>query len=464
MRNTLVIVGAGFSGSVLAANLLRRPPSNATDIVLIERGSVMGRGVAYAHREFPYLLNVPASRLSADSQDPLQFLRFAQRRQPDVDGEAFLPREMYGEYLQEALLLAERSAPSHIRLLRVFGEVRRIMPRGAGQPLIAEFADREPIAAERMILALGNPPPAPMPWAAAIQDHAAYRHDPWELPKSLGAGHSVLIVGNGLTMVDVALAMSHDAGRTPALHTISRRGLVPQPQTTFRPTAMRGDRAALLASADSLRRVLAMTRELARDVENRGGDWREVVTFIRHLAPALWQRLPQGEQRRFVRHLQAHWDTHRHRLPPQMAARIASLRQSGRLRVNAGRIDAVTPAAQQLRVSWRPRGGGDPSTLTVDLIVNATGPDYVLQRSPDPLLASLRAAGLLSADALNLGLRTARFGACVDAQGRASDRLYYLGPMLRADHWEATAATELRDHAERLAAHLAGPRVLAAAE
>ena len=78
MRNTLVIVGAGFSGTVLAANLLRRPPSAATDIVLIERGSTLGRGVAYADREFPYLLNVPAARLSADSQDPLQFLRFAQ--------------------------------------------------------------------------------------------------------------------------------------------------------------------------------------------------------------------------------------------------------------------------------------------------------------------------------------------------------------------------------------------------
>jgi hypothetical protein len=32
--------------------------------------------------------------------------------------------------------------------------------------------------------------------------------------------------------------------------------------------------------------------------------------------------------------------------------------------------------------------------------------------------------------------------------------LFYLGPMLRATHWEATAATELRDHAARLAAHL----------
>ena len=86
MRNAIVIVGAGFCGTVLAANLLRRPPPEATDVVLVERGATMGRGVAYAAREFPYLLNVPAARLSADSQDPLQFLRFAQRRAQLVEG------------------------------------------------------------------------------------------------------------------------------------------------------------------------------------------------------------------------------------------------------------------------------------------------------------------------------------------------------------------------------------------
>ena len=126
-----------------------------------------------------------------------------------------------------------------------------------------------------------------------------------------------------------------------------------------------------------------------------------------------------------------------------------------------GGFDEVTPAGRQLCVAWRARGGGRGAdggitTLTVDMIVNATGPDYALNRSADPLLVSLRTAGLVSADRLNLGLRTARFGACVDAQGRSSENLYYLGPMLRADYWDATAATELRDHAEQLAAHLAG--------
>jgi uncharacterized NAD(P)/FAD-binding protein YdhS len=455
MRNTLVIVGAGFCGTVLAANLLRRPPSDATDIVLIERGSAMGRGVAYAAREFPYLLNVPAARLSADSRDPMQFLRFAQRHLPDADGEDFLPRPLYGDYLQDMLSEAERAASAHVRLLRIFDEVRHVTRRDGDKRLIAEFTDRPAIMADRVILALGNPPPPLLPWAEAVRDHQAYRHDPWELPKTLAAKDSVLIVGNGLTMADAASALTQDTMRAPVLHTISRRGLVCLPQTAFHPTAVRGDGEALLACADSLRRVLAMTRELTREVENRGGDWREVVTYVRHLAPALWRRLPPAEQRRFVRHLQAHWDIHRHRLPPQLGARIASLRRNGQLRVNAGRIDSVTAAGEQLRVSWRPRGSGSTATLTVDLVVNATGPDYALRRGAVPLLNSLRAAGLVSEDALNLGLRTARYGACVDSQGRSSEHLYYLGPMLRADHWEATAATELRDHAERLAAHLA---------
>jgi uncharacterized NAD(P)/FAD-binding protein YdhS len=459
MRNTIAIVGGGFCGTVLAANLLRRPPPDATDIVLMERGPEIGRGVAYAVREFPYLLNVPAARLSADSEDDLQFLQFARRRIADADGEDFLPRALYGDYLQDLLLRAERAAPAHVRLLRIADEVRRIVPRGGGRggdgAFTVEFSDRPSIAADRVVLTLGNPPPAMLPWAAAIRDHAAYRHDPWDLPATLSAEHSVLIVGNGLTMVDVASALTHDAARAPALHTISRHGVVPLPQTAFRASAVRGDGEALLASAHSLRKVLAMTRELTREVELRGGDWREVVTFVRHLAPALWRRLPDAEKRRFVRHLQVHWGAHRHRLPPQLAERLESLRRSGRLKVNAGRIEAVIPAGRQLRVSWRSRGG-TAATRTVDMLVNATGPDYALERSTDPLLTSLRTAGLVSADPLNLGLRTARFGACVDAQGRTREHLYYLGPMLRADYWEVTAATELRNHAEQLAAHLVG--------
>jgi uncharacterized NAD(P)/FAD-binding protein YdhS len=469
MQKTIAIVGAGFCGTVLAANLLRRPPPVAANVVLIERASEMGRGVAYAAREFPYLLNVPAARLSADSRDPLQFLSFARRFIPDADAEDFLPRQLYGDYLQEFLALAEQAAPTRVKLLRLSAEARHVTrgstdaPSGTAPKLFrVEFDDLPPLEADRVILATGNPPPPLLPWAAAVRDHAAYRSDPWDLPEALSAEHSVLIVGNGLTMADAVFAMTRQAGGAPRMHTISRRGLLSLPQTAFHAAAMRGDGEELLGRAHSVRQVFAMTRALAREVEQRGGDWREVIPFIRQLAPTLWARLPAAEQRRFVRHLQAHWDVHRHRLPPQLAALIDSLRRDGRLSVNAGRIESVTAVGQRLRVTWRPRGSASATLLTVDWLVNATGPDYVLQRSADPLMNSLRAAGLISEDAQQLGLRTADYGACVDAQGRTADGLYYLGPMLRAAHWEATAATELRNRAELLAAHLIDSRTVAA--
>ncbi len=456
MRKTLVIVGAGFSGTVLAVNLLRRPPSGGADIVLIERGSVMGRGVAYAAHEFPYLLNVPAARSSADSRDPLQFLRFAQARMPHVDGEDFLPRALYGDYLQDLLLRAEREAPPHARLIRVFGAVTGIAP-GAGAAPAAEFADRAPIHGDALILALGSPS-APLPrWAQQLNGHAAFRRDPRNLPETLGSEHSVLIVGNGLTMVDAASALSRHPGRVPTMHTISRRGLLPKTQTVFQRRAVRGGGETLLSSAHSLRELLRASRNLVREVEKLGGDWREAITFVRNLAPALWRRMPDAERRRFVRHLQVHWDTYRHRLPPQLSERLETLRRSGKLKVRAGRIQeiiAVDP--RRIAVAWRPRGSGTAAQLTVDMVVDATGPNYSVERSTDPLIISLRAAGLVSPDALQLGLRTARFGACVDVHGRASDQLFYVGPMLRADHLDATAAAELTRHVEQLAEHLAG--------
>jgi uncharacterized NAD(P)/FAD-binding protein YdhS len=455
MRKTLVIVGAGFSGTVLAANLLRRPPAGGADIVLIERGAVMGRGVAYAAHDFPYLLNVPAARSSADSRDPLQFLRFAQARLPNVDREDFLPRSLYGDYLQDLLLRAEREAPPQVRLMRVFGEVMGISMLSDGAALAAEFADRAPIRGDALILALGSPSVCLPHWAQQLNGHSAFRQDPRDLPETLGSEHSVLIVGNGLTMADAASVLSRHPERVPTLHTISRRGLIPKTQTTFQIAAMRGSGETLLSSAHSLRKLLRACRDLAREVEKLGGDWREAITFIRGLAPALWGRLPEAERRRFVRHVQVHWDTYRHRLPPQLSERLENLRRNGKLKVSAGRIQDVVAVDRRLAVSWRPRGSGAMAQLTVDMVVNATGPNYNLERSTDPLINSLRASGLVSSDPLRLGMRTARFGACVDAQGRASERLFYLGPMLRADHLDATAAAELSNHAEQLATHLA---------
>jgi uncharacterized NAD(P)/FAD-binding protein YdhS len=452
MNNRLAIVGAGFSGAVVAANLLRRPPADLAEIVLIERSAELCRGAAYADHAFPYLLNVPAGRLSADSTQPAQFLDFARRTLPAATAEDFLPRRLYGDYLQDFLTQAEQAAPPGIRVTRVRGEATTLSRRPDGL-LVVGFEGNDPVAARWVILALGNPPPGTPPWTEGIRQHGAYRPDPFDLPNDLTSESVVLVVGNGLTMVDVVYCLTRDGSRAPRLVTISRRGLIPLPQSEFHAAAVRGG-IDFVEQARTVRDLMSATRTLAREVDFHGGDWREVVAFVRNHAPVIWQRLPDIEKRRFVRHVQSHWDVHRHRVPARLAAHVDALRLTGRLDIRAGRIDRAVAEGPRLRVTWRNRGDGLEESLLADAVINATGPDFVLRRSRNPLLESLRSAGMICEDALELGIATSPQYACVRRDGTVNDALFYLGPMLRASHWEATAAAELRNHAEQLARHL----------
>jgi uncharacterized NAD(P)/FAD-binding protein YdhS len=132
----VVIVGAGFSGTAVAINLLRFSHPRPLKILLVDSRSA-GRGIAYARRSYPYLLNVPAGRMSANSSDPLEFLRFAQRTLPDVTEDDFLPRSLYGDYLESTLRAAELDAPAGVQLVQLKGtacSVQRFPPRRLSCP------------------------------------------------------------------------------------------------------------------------------------------------------------------------------------------------------------------------------------------------------------------------------------------------------------------------------------------
>jgi uncharacterized NAD(P)/FAD-binding protein YdhS len=456
---TIVIVGGGFCGTVLAANLLRRPPPGPTRLVLIERDGAVGRGVAYADRGFPYLLNVPASRMSANTAAPNEFLEFVQRRIPHAGGEDFMPRALYGEYLQEFLMAAQLSAPSNVRLDVLHGEVTNVRRLERHLPLQIELRDGRKLTADDVVLALGNPKPASLAVAAPVVDHPAYVADPWSTELQFSRDQKILLIGSGLTAADVINAASADPQRTPTLHALSRHGLVPPRQTAFRPDAFKGDgNALLLAASTSLRGLTKSVRLLAREAESVGGDWREAITFVRNMAPTIWQRLSEHDRVRFLRHLRALWDVHRHRLPLQLIQRIDALRKAERLYVHAGQLLRFADRDGRIEVKWRRRGTPSEHTEVFDRVVNCTGPDYAIARSTEPLWRSLVQCGLCVSDPLGLGLRTGPRGAVIDADGWPGPHLFYVGPMLRADLWEATAASELRVHAERLAALLATER------
>jgi uncharacterized NAD(P)/FAD-binding protein YdhS len=457
-----VIVGAGFSGTVVAVNLLRLSYWKPVRVVLVDRAERMARGAAYASRDYPYILNVPAGRMSLNASDPLEFLRFAQQTLPDATEDDFLPRSLYGEYLESSLREAETSSPPHVRLQRIHGVACGIARTGGTSPFRLELADGSSFVADEVVLALGNPPPANLSTAQTLRGCARYIADPWTASPDFRPGETALVIGTGLSMADLALAGNEKSLNQLTIHAISRHGLIPPSQTAFRHAGCAENGAALLRAASfSARQLLRAVRELIDEVQRRGGDWREAITCVRNLAPTLWQRLPNRERQRFLRHARPYWDVHRHRLPQETLARLHQLRRRGQLHVHAGRILNFERVGDKVRVRWRVRGSDAIQTQLVDWVINCTGADYDISRSRDPLMCSLLEEGLATPDALGLGLRTGSHGALIDARHRPAIGLYYIGPMLRAEHWECTAAQELRVHAERLAHHLAAPAIKA---
>ena len=114
----------------------------------------------------------------------------------------------------------------------------------------------------------------------------------------------------------------------------------------------------------------------------------------------------------------------------------------------------MVPAGQGVAVSWRPRGAGESRTDRYDAVVNCTGPSSDVRRVDDPLIANMLARGQLRPDGLGLGLETDSEYRLLASDGRPSRHVRYVGPLLKAQWWEATAVPELRQHAARVAASM----------
>jgi len=436
----VVIVGAGFSGTLQAINLLRHDGPRA---LLVERAGEPGKGVAYGAAHPSHLLNVRAGNMSAFPDDPGHFTRWLEGRGVADAASAFVPRVTYGAYLAE--LLEEARGRSAGRLDLVSGDVVDAVPTDDG--VAVSLADGRELTADAAVLALGNLPPHDPPGldpTALSPDR--YKGDPWEpgVADGLSDGDTVLVVGTGLTMVDMALMLDARGfrGRIVAL---SRRGLLPRRH------------AAPAPAGDKIReRPATVASSLVRNVRARGQviGWRNAVDELRPFTQSMWANADEAERARFLRHLRPWWDVHRHRLAPAVADRLAAMQAGGRLQVVAGKTLAFTEHESGVEVRWRPRGADEPQTLLVRRVINCTGPQGNLSRTGEPLLRALVERGAIRPDAARLGIDVDASAATIGADGRPSDRLFALGPMTRGAFWEIVAVPDIRTQTWNLARRL----------
>lgn len=451
---TVAIIGGGFSGICVAIHLLRQSADAPLNVVIYEPRSELGAGIAYATRDYPYPLNVAAAQMSLDAAHPGDFLEYARAQGIRASATDYLPRQLYGEYLRarfaDCRITAAGGALHHrARVL----QLRRAQDGRWDLWLDDGSAQR----ADDVVLALGNPPPAMLPVLAPISSTVFSLDDPWSLGTCAHQDiDSVLLLGSGLTMIDAALRLAAIRPRMRHIRVLSRHGLLPLPQAGDSRPQIGADLEALLAFRGSVRHMARATRRVAQEIIDAGGDWRELLGALRPRLPALWQDLDEVQRARFLRHLRAHWDTHRHRVPAGPLAAVRSLERLGVLEVHAGRLESLRLLDDVVEVQWRPRGAARTRAWLVHRVVNCTGPDARVVRNPDPLVQTLLAAGWIRPDAQQLGIDVASDGRVIGRDGAPVPGLHYIGPWLRARDWEATAVPELRIAAAQLARRLAG--------
>ena len=460
----VVIVGGGASGVLVAARTLDASIARSVQVTIVDPSDVLAAGVAYSTVDPEHLLNVRASGMSADPSSPDDLVEWITAT-GEGGRDTFVPRRDYRRYLEQHLRHAAQQAPDGtLELCRD----RAIGIRMGDTTTRVALASGAHLDADHVVLALGNSAPGVPESLRGLEGRPGWIPDPWApgvLEPYVGAPN-VLLVGTGLTMVDIAITLGRDGDRpgeassegcatAPRLMALSRNGLVPLRHLEFQPPRPIDIVDLDRDSVD----VLALDRRIrARILDHEGRqypdeNWREVIDAVRPFANALWRRYDSEQRRTFLTQLLRQWDVHRHRMSPVTAERFDALQASGRLRIHTGQVLVASPD---------PAGGmmveldldGERTELQVDAVVNCTGPGRSWSPPGNPVVMDLIDQGLAVPDEHGLGLRTTPEGLLVDVGGRPVPQVLVIGPPRRGTLFETTAVPELRSQALHLADHM----------
>jgi uncharacterized NAD(P)/FAD-binding protein YdhS len=404
----------------------------------------VGRGLAYATDDPRHLLNVRVANMSAYPDEPGHLLDWLRRTGPAFgvfapDPFGFIPRGVYGAYISDL-----------VRGVLASGGVRHLRDRCVDlaerdQGVMLRLGSGATLVADQVILATGNDArprlagvPAEQPWTE-------------EALKDLPRAAPVLIVGTGLTMVDMALSLDR-LGHVGKITALSRRGLLP---AAHRPVAAREIDAQDTPFGAELSGLCAWLRGLADRFTREGGDWRSAIDALRPHTRRLWRSMSLVQKRRFLRHARPYWDVRRHRMAPAVEQGLAALRASGRFEIVAGRIVDTRPQPDGVAVQILGRGRRAPEVRRFARLIDCSGLGDNLYRSSNPLILALLTRGGGRADPLGVGLDIADDYALIDAAGRPSRRVWAIGPLARAAFWESIAIPDIRSQCRDLAVAIA---------
>ncbi len=453
------IIGAGFSGIMTAVNLINKSNSS-TEIFIFEKENPIAKGIAYSPYSKKQLLNVPSSKMSAFKDLPDHFFNWTKSldQYKDVDDSilagAFLPRYLYGQYLEfvwnEALATA-KSKSIQVKILR--SNIIDMVRKGSEIELIG--GSNEVFVVDYCVLATGNL----VPRNQSIENMDFYEsknyfQNPWKIEsvENLNKNENVLIIGNGLTMVDTVLALQ-ERNFKGIIYSISPNGyhILSHRHAPIKYNKLVEE----LPDEIDLKTIRNLIVKHVRSVRKLGVSAEPVIDSLRPFSQNIWKNFSINDKREFLRKYRHAWGVARHRIPIHMNDFLLKLMFSIKLKVFAGAIKSLKEDNGIIEVSFLEKNSKTLEKIFVSRVINCTGPESNIKLSDSQLLKNCLEKGIITQDEFCLGFNADPTNyELVGKNGEVQGNIFTLGTNLKGIFWESTAVNELRSQAENLANYI----------
>ena len=452
---TIAIIGGGFCGTMVAVHLLRQ--SAPVRIVLINSRYPLSKGIAYSSYSNKHLLNVPAKNMGAFPENPGHFIEWLKNHEnygvldaqelPDM----YLPRNIYGQYLKDIFENAIRRKTQNVSIEFVHDVAIDLSKLNDAYQV--HFSVSPPIIVNKVVLAMGNHIPRDPEFGnTQFVSSKRYFPNPWlkEAVNHPEKESNILIVGNGLTMVDVVLGLREN-GFTGKIYSLSPHGFKILPHRKFEPYKKMTDE---LQKPFKLNDLVGLFRKHVAILRAENKSAEAIVDSFRPLTQKVWKELSSGEKRRFLYHLRHMWGVARHRLPMQIHKEIQQLILDDKLEIIAGKIEYAFDKENYAEINIRRRYKNEILQLNVDRVINCTGPESNINKMSDSLIKNLLATGMIQADEFFLGINATEDGQILGKSNLPEKNILTLGTWMKGVLWESTAIPELRNQAKSVANQL----------
>ena len=420
----------------------------------------LNTGVAYNPYSKKQLLNVVASRMSAFEDQPDDFIDWAAASGefPGIErgllANAYLPRYLYGRYLKN--IWEEALQQALTRNIRVTVKAALVLDMEVGhQEVILSLDNGERVVAQYCIFASGNNLPGnPVIENPQFFSSPHYFRNPWDASSVShpDADAPVLILGNGLTMVDTVIGLTEN-GFTNKICTLSRHGFIILPHR--HPGIGYPAVVAELQGKQSLPEIVRVVGKHIKIARKLGFTAEPVIDALRTLSPQLWQNLVYREKYLFMTRLRYLWDSARHRIPMHIHDRIGQLRDAGKLDIYTGKLLNITETEKGCRVRFFDRIQKTEKEILVSAVINCTGPETDIMKQDAPLLINCLKRGIAVQDELKSGIMAdPETFEVYNGQHERQRNIFAMGSLLKGVLGESTAVRELRVQAEKLSKRL----------